>query len=83
MYFDNPKTRVIKHYKMFLLNDTTLAETLEEAYRVLQVKGIVPIERCRLVAYDRQREWIEKSFEGKENERVRNSDDSYCKICIY
>lgn len=70
VYFDNPKTRVIKHYKLFLLNDTTLAETLEEAYRVLQVKGIVPIERCRLVAYDRQREWIEKSFEGQENERI-------------
>lgn len=70
VYFDNPKTRVIKHYKLFLLNDTTLAETLEEAYRVLQVKGIVPIERCRLVAYDRQREWIEKSFEGEENERI-------------
>lgn len=68
---------------MFLLNDTTLAETLEEAYRVLQVKGIVPIERCRLVAYDRQREWIEKSFEGKENERVRKFEDSYCNICNY
>lgn len=70
VYFDNPKTRVIKHYKMFLLNESTLAETLEEAYRVLQVKGIVPIERCRLVAYDRQREWIEKSFEELENERI-------------
>lgn len=70
VYFDNPKTRVIKSYKMFLLNESTLAEALEEAYRVLKVKGIVPIERCRLVAYDRQREWIEKSFEGLENERI-------------
>ncbi|XP_065074039.1 ubiquitin carboxyl-terminal hydrolase 47 isoform X2 [Ochlerotatus camptorhynchus] len=70
VYFDNPRTRAIKHYKMFLLIENTLAETLEEAYRVLQVKGIVPIERCRLVAYDRQREWIEKSFEGMENERI-------------
>lgn len=69
-YFDNPRTRAIKHYKMYLLNDYTVAETLEEAYRVLHVKGIVPIERCRLVAYDRQRDWIEMSFEGLENERI-------------
>lgn len=71
VYFDNPKTRAIKSYKMYLLNESTLAETLEEAYRCLNVKGIVPIERCRLVAYDRSREAIEKSFEGEEDQMVR------------
>lgn len=71
VYFDNPRTRAIKSYKMYLLNDSTLSEALEEAYRVLQVKGIVPLERCRLVGYDRNTEWIEKSFEGQEEERVR------------
>lgn len=70
VYFDNPKTRAIKSYKMYLLNDNTLAETLEEAYRVLHVKGIAPIERCRLVAYDRQTEVIEKSFEGQEDKSI-------------
>ncbi|XP_053690327.1 ubiquitin carboxyl-terminal hydrolase 47 [Sabethes cyaneus] len=70
VYFDNPKTRMLKHYKMYLLNDSTLAETLKEAYRVLKVKGIVPIERCRLVAYDHQTEVIEKSFEGRDEETI-------------
>lgn len=70
VYFDNPRTRAIKSYKMYLLNDSTLSEALEEAYRVLQVKGIVPLERCRLVGYDRNTEWIEKSFEGQEEERI-------------
>lgn len=70
VYFENPRTRAIKNYKMFLLNENTLTEALEEAYRVLHVKGIVPMERCRLVGYDRHTEWIEKSFEGQEGERV-------------
>lgn len=70
VYFDNPRTRAIKSYKMYLLNDSTMTEALEEAYRALQVKGIVPIERCRLVAYDRQREVIERSFEGEDDKRI-------------
>lgn len=70
VYFDNPRTRAIKHYKMYLLNDNTLTEALEEAYRVLHVKGIVPMDRCRLVAYDRHTECIETSFEGQEEERM-------------
>lgn len=70
VYFDNPRTRAIKSYKMYLLNDNTMTETLEEAYRALQVKGIVPMERCRLVAYDRQREEIERSFEGEDDKRI-------------
>lgn len=70
VYFDNPRTRAIKSYKMYLLNDSTMTEALEEAYRTLQVKGIVPIERCRLVAYDRAREEIERSFEGEDDKRV-------------
>ncbi|XP_055620915.1 ubiquitin carboxyl-terminal hydrolase 47 [Toxorhynchites rutilus septentrionalis] len=70
VYFANPKTRNIESYKMYLLNESSLAETLEEAYRCLNVKGVVPIERCRLVAYDRQREVIEKSFEGDEDKLI-------------
>ncbi|KAL9700561.1 hypothetical protein quinque_004002 [Culex quinquefasciatus] len=70
VYFDNPRTRAIKSYKMYLLNDSTMTEALEEAYRTLQVKGIVPIERCRLVAYDRAREEIERSFEGEDDKRI-------------
>lgn len=70
VFFDNPRTRAIKSYKMYLLNDSTLSEALEEAYRVLHVKGIVPMERCRLVGYDRHTECIEKSFEGQEEEKI-------------
>ncbi|XP_058457623.1 ubiquitin carboxyl-terminal hydrolase 47 [Malaya genurostris] len=72
VYFENPKTRAMKTYKMYLLTNNTLAETLEEAYRVLKVKGIVPIERCRLVAYDRQSDVIEKSFEGKDEDPIED-----------
>ncbi|XP_058838684.1 ubiquitin carboxyl-terminal hydrolase 47 isoform X2 [Topomyia yanbarensis] len=72
VYFENPKTRAIKSYKMYLLTNNTLAETLEEAYRVLKVKGIVPIERCRLVAYNNQTEVIERSFEGKDDDTIED-----------
>ncbi|XP_055606489.1 ubiquitin carboxyl-terminal hydrolase 47 isoform X2 [Uranotaenia lowii] len=70
VYFDNPKTREIKSYKMYMLNDNTLTDALEEAYKRWDVEPFAPIERCRLVAYDHHREVIEKSFEGQENKPI-------------
>lgn len=70
VYFEHPRTRAMESYKMYLLNEYTLDETLEEAYRVLKVKGIAPIERCRLVAYDRNTEIIETSFECQEDKTI-------------
>lgn len=76
-YFEHPKTRVVKSYRMYLLNEMTMSEVLEEAHRALKVEGIVPIERCRLVAYDHDRKVIERSFENMEDKRI---DDVMCQL---
>lgn len=34
------------------------------------MEGVVPLERCRLVNYDRLQDTIECSFEGRENDPI-------------
>lgn len=36
----------------------------------LNLEKVVPIERCRLVSYDRFKDSIECSFDGRENETI-------------
>lgn len=55
-----------------MISDATLEETLENAYNRFKLRGIAPLERCRLVAYDQSDENIYCSFEGKEHERIRD-----------
>lgn len=69
--YENPRTRTIKGHKMAVFTSSTLAETVQEAVRVLHLKGTVPVERCRLVGYDCNARTIERSFEGHEEKTVR------------
>lgn len=52
--------------KVYMINESTLTETLTESYSRLNLENIVPIDRCRLVAYDSKTENCEISFDGKE-----------------
>lgn len=36
----------------------------------LRLEGVVPLERCRLVNYDRLQDTIECSFDGRENDPI-------------
>ena len=36
----------------------------------LRLEGVVPLERCRLVSYDRLQDTIECSFEGHTNDPI-------------
>uniref|UniRef100_A0A182JX96 Ubiquitin carboxyl-terminal hydrolase 47 n=1 Tax=Anopheles christyi TaxID=43041 RepID=A0A182JX96_9DIPT len=68
--YENPRTRIIKGHKMAVFTSSTLAETVQEAIRVLHLKGTVPVERCRLVGYDCNARTIERSFEGHEEKTI-------------
>ncbi|XP_040166058.1 ubiquitin carboxyl-terminal hydrolase 47 [Anopheles arabiensis] len=68
--YENPRTRTIKGHKMAVFTSSTLAETVQEAVRVLHLKGTVPVERCRLVGYDCNARTIERSFEGHEEKTI-------------
>uniref|UniRef100_A0A182JKF4 Ubiquitin carboxyl-terminal hydrolase 47 n=1 Tax=Anopheles atroparvus TaxID=41427 RepID=A0A182JKF4_ANOAO len=70
----NPHTRNIKTQRLALFNYCTLAETLQEALRVHHLKGVVPVERCRLVGYDTKNHTIERSFDGQQEETLTIED---------
>ncbi|ETN63869.1 ubiquitin carboxyl-terminal hydrolase 47 [Anopheles darlingi] len=72
--YENPRKRTIKSQRLMLFNNSTMAETLQEALRVHHLKGLVPIERCRLVGYDSKAQTIERSFEGHDNKTVYKVD---------
>lgn len=54
--------------RIYMTPDSTLEDALEDAYGNLKVEDFVPIQRCRLVAYDHAKEKIIRSFEGLEKE---------------
>ena len=70
IYFKNPYTRTKTDTKVFMVSESTLYETLEDAYSRLKIKSIAPISRCRLVAYENSSESIEKSFEGCDKDPI-------------
>lgn len=52
--------------KFFLLQDQTLLETTEQAYRKLGLDGVVKLDQCRLVSYNPIGEIIERSWDDVE-----------------
>ncbi|KFB43249.1 AGAP007106-PA-like protein [Anopheles sinensis] len=78
--YENPHTRIVKTQRMALFNNSTLAETVQEALRMHHLKGVVPVERCRLVGYDSKTLNIERSFEDYEDKTI-NEVMSQLKRC--
>ncbi|XP_050091238.1 ubiquitin carboxyl-terminal hydrolase 47 isoform X2 [Anopheles aquasalis] len=68
--YENPRKRTIKSQRLMLFNNSTMAETLQEALRVHHLKGLVPIERCRLVGYDSKAQTIERSFDDHDDKTI-------------
>lgn len=70
LYCNHPTQNQMIETKLFLHYESTMTEALEEAYRKTKLEGIVPIEQCRLVSYNRLHNSIECSFEGKDDETI-------------
>lgn len=70
VYFWNKKTQRMMDTRVYMNNDSTLAETLEDAYCNLKVELFAPLERCRIVSYDHRNEQVYRSFEGMENQTL-------------
>ncbi|XP_075229694.1 ubiquitin carboxyl-terminal hydrolase 47-like [Lycorma delicatula] len=56
--------------KLICPNDTTLREATEKAYKILRLEGVVPLEQCRLVSFNKLQDTIEVSFEGRDDEPI-------------
>lgn len=70
LYCNHPTLNQMIDTKLFLYYESTMTEALEEAYRKATLEGIVPIEQCRLVSYNRLHNTIECSFEGRDEETI-------------
>ena len=53
--------------KLFMMEDQTLKDALEDARERMCIDKFAPIERCRLVAYEFSKEKVVRSFEGQED----------------
>ncbi|XP_021936857.1 ubiquitin carboxyl-terminal hydrolase 47-like isoform X2 [Zootermopsis nevadensis] len=70
LYAHHPTQNQVVESKLCCLSNVTLQEAAELAHKKLHLEGVVPIERCRLVNYDRLQDTIECSFEGREDDSV-------------
>ncbi|XP_069705284.1 ubiquitin carboxyl-terminal hydrolase 47 isoform X2 [Periplaneta americana] len=70
LYAHHPTQNQLVESKLYCLNHVTLQEATELAYKNLHLEGVVPLERCRLVNYDKLQDTIECSFEGRDEEPV-------------
>lgn len=66
VYCHHPVEGRLIDIKLYLLQDETLLETTEQAYRKLGLEGVVKLDQCRLVSYDHNEDLIERSWEGTE-----------------
>lgn len=58
--------------RIFLGADATLEEALENVHKRLKLHSVAPMSRCRLVAYDSCEENIQCSFDGKDQQQIRD-----------
>lgn len=70
VFYRHPTFSFIIESKIYCHNDTTLKEATEQAYKSLNMKGVVPLDQCRLVNYNSLHDTIEVSFDGKEDEPI-------------
>lgn len=70
LYVNHPIQKEMIETKLFLHNESTMTEALEEAYRKAKLENSVPIEQCRLVSYNKLHETIECSFEGRDEQTI-------------
>ncbi|XP_049864801.1 ubiquitin carboxyl-terminal hydrolase 47 isoform X4 [Schistocerca gregaria] len=69
-YAYHPINHKLLDDKVYCTSKTTVRQATELAHKALSLQGLVPLERCRLVNYDRTQETIECSFEGQEDKAL-------------
>lgn len=77
----DPLTQQLTSQRIFLMPDATLEEALESAHRRFKLQNVIPIERCRFLAYDTAEENVFCSFDGKEKECVQSLLDGLPITC--
>eukprot|EP00731_Ephydatia_muelleri_P029733 Em0021g256a len=66
LFCRRPNSSEIIEKKFEVHKDLTIPEATKEAYKLLELKSCVPMERCRLVRYDEYMETLDQSFDEPE-----------------
>lgn len=73
VYYRNPtQDGRLTNFYVYLSHDMTLADLTKKAYDMSDVNKLCDLEQCRLVLYDSSSEFVECSYEGKENELAQD-----------
>ncbi|XP_014297960.1 ubiquitin carboxyl-terminal hydrolase 47 isoform X1 [Microplitis demolitor] len=71
VFCHHPKEKKLINTRIYLFSDEErLSHLTENAYKQLNLKDVVDINQCRLVAYDPSNDFIECSFEGSEHKSI-------------
>ncbi|KAF7405145.1 hypothetical protein HZH66_004051 [Vespula vulgaris] len=70
VYCHHPITGNLCHTRLIVMPEYKLAEVTEEAYKKLDLRGVVKLNQCRLVAYKHSADLIECSYEGRDQEEI-------------
>ena len=67
LFCHHPATSHLSDLKLRVNKDATLSDATKQAYELLNLEKVVPLDRCRLVKYEEYNDSLESSFEGLEN----------------
>ncbi|XP_015770740.1 PREDICTED: ubiquitin carboxyl-terminal hydrolase 47-like [Acropora digitifera] len=68
IFCEHPLTKKRMERKLEIHKDKTLEDAVSVAHKLFFLDKVVPIEQCRIVKYDEYYDFIERSFDGEEND---------------
>lgn len=68
IFCEHPITKRWMERKLEIHKDETLKEAIAIAHKLFPLEKVVPAEQCRIVKYDEYYDYIERSFDGEEND---------------
>ncbi|KAM7428691.1 Ubiquitin carboxyl-terminal hydrolase 47 [Porites harrisoni] len=68
IFCEHPIRRTMSEQKLEIHKDCTLNEAVAIAHKLFLLGKILPVEQCRIVKYDEYYDYIERSFDGEEND---------------
>lgn len=66
-YCFDPVDKKLKRSRIFALPEDTVKETVEKAWKGLNLENVVDLDQCRLVDYNNDLDIINCSYDGREN----------------
>lgn len=70
IFCEHPQSRRIMEQKLEIHKDTTLKDAVSVAHKLFHLEEILPAEQCRIVKFDEYYDYIERSYDGEEDNPI-------------